>query len=311
MKKHDPKISVVIPVHSSSIDFLKLHRSLQKQAGRFETIFVFNPGPAPHWFSLDFEGAILHSNKVGVNQARNLGIQHAKGEWIYFLDSDCSLPNSDHIKDLENLLVEIDSNTVLGGRYLLDQFQGCSNSFSISYHQHQTQWINSGHHSQYGQIHFLGGNLLIHRDTLRENKFDGDIVFGGAETELIYRLLRKGCQGILLNGFDVVHSHNLSESDVFWKAFFQGYTSQLCLHRETHIRPEYRLATGKADRIDSDVYQFAFSWGQEWFSKHFRKPNAFERAMIGIFRNSRKNWKEKALRREKLWRTLSWMRDSR
>lgn len=55
---------------------------------------------------------VFHKENGGISSARNLGLNYAQGEWIFFVDSDDSLPKT----SLESLLARSsDANIIAGG----------------------------------------------------------------------------------------------------------------------------------------------------------------------------------------------------
>lgn len=59
---------------------------------------------------------VFHKENGGISSARNLGLNYAQGEWIFFVDSDDSLPKT----SLESLLSRSsDANIIAGGFFSL------------------------------------------------------------------------------------------------------------------------------------------------------------------------------------------------
>ena len=89
------KISVVIPVYNSSAFINKCMNSLYKQDFKkpFEIIIIDDASTdntlemIKKWNLLNISFFSLALNS-GPSAARNIGIKHAKGEYIYFLDAD-------------------------------------------------------------------------------------------------------------------------------------------------------------------------------------------------------------------------------
>ncbi|MDR0929612.1 MAG: glycosyltransferase family 2 protein [Oscillospiraceae bacterium] len=104
-----PRVSVITPVYNAEKTLLRCVNSVLAQTmPDFELLLIDNN-------SSDDSGAIirrlaqgdgrirpLHEGKQGVSAARNLGIENARGDYLFFLDSDDALaPNA-----LEMLLEE-------------------------------------------------------------------------------------------------------------------------------------------------------------------------------------------------------------
>lgn len=106
----NPYVSVVIPLYNQAPDITSCITSLRKQSYPFQemNIILVNDG------STDGSGEIcrricarypnvvyLEQENRGVSAARNLGIRHAAGKYIFFLDADDQLA-SDTIKSVSD-----------------------------------------------------------------------------------------------------------------------------------------------------------------------------------------------------------------
>ena len=105
----EPKVTIVIPVYNTQ-DFLdKCLSSVVNQTFSNMKIIIVNDGSTDNSLEIcqefaDKDKRITLVNKIneGVSVARNIGINLAEGEWIYFLDSDDYLDNN----TIENLINE-------------------------------------------------------------------------------------------------------------------------------------------------------------------------------------------------------------
>lgn len=88
-------ISVIVPYWNSEEWLGRCARSLHEQDGDFEFLLV-NDGSTDNGASIahlyaDFDErfiALDNENQKGVSGARNTGLNHARGEWVTFLDAD-------------------------------------------------------------------------------------------------------------------------------------------------------------------------------------------------------------------------------
>ncbi|WP_417197800.1 glycosyltransferase family 2 protein [Bizionia sp.] len=89
------KLSVVIPVYNGA-DFIEksYHSILSQQIQDFELIYVDNNSQDPSveyirkMVQLDSRVSLLAESKQGAAAARNTGIKHAQGDYIYIFDVD-------------------------------------------------------------------------------------------------------------------------------------------------------------------------------------------------------------------------------
>ena len=109
------KISIIIPFYRYTNYLEECFQSLFNQSFRdFETILVLDPkGEESASVYKKYEQAlnmrVIYSLKHGVNACRNAGLQQAKGEYIYFLDSD------DYVLEntFESMLASLDGSDIV------------------------------------------------------------------------------------------------------------------------------------------------------------------------------------------------------
>ena len=98
-----PMVSVIIPIYNTPIEmFTKCTESLVMQKGEYEFIFI-DDGSSVDYIEPIMKELMKKDNRVryifktntGVSNTRNVGIRHAKGKYIMFVDSDDYLfPNA-------------------------------------------------------------------------------------------------------------------------------------------------------------------------------------------------------------------------
>lgn len=102
-----PRISVIVPVWNRPVDIERCIRSLQRQtlpADEFEIIIVDNGSTdSTADIARDAGVCVLIEPRPGSYAARNLGLAAARGEYVAFIDSDCSADENWLEKGLEAL----------------------------------------------------------------------------------------------------------------------------------------------------------------------------------------------------------------
>lgn len=173
------QISVIIPTYKPQDYLWQCLDSLNAQTldkKQWEVIVVLN-GCAEPWLGElhayqqshpDLPMQIIHTEQAGVSNARNIGIERAKGEYIGFIDDD------DYVSDtyLEQLLQIAKKDTIA-----LSYTQAFSDTESyIPYYieqeyQHKAQY---GKQAFYKAKKYFGGPCmkLIHRDIIGDTRFD-------------------------------------------------------------------------------------------------------------------------------------------
>ena len=88
-------VSIIIPVYKVEPYLDKCVQSVIAQTYKdLEIILVDDGSPdrcpqmCDEWAQKDKRIRVIHQKNCGLSGARNTGIREAKGEWLYFLDSD-------------------------------------------------------------------------------------------------------------------------------------------------------------------------------------------------------------------------------
>ena len=126
-------LSIIIPVYNSE-DYLPrcIESVLSQSFSDFEVLLVDDGSQdscrviCDEYAAKDNRIRVFYKNNGGVSSARNLGLDHACGEWIYFVDSDDEiLPNG-----LQTLVdcISDDVDVVMGGFVEEDE---CGNVLSV------------------------------------------------------------------------------------------------------------------------------------------------------------------------------------
>jgi Glycosyltransferases involved in cell wall biogenesis len=115
-----PTLTIIIPVYNTKEYLPQCVESVLNQSYTDFELILVDDG------STDGSGAIcdayaekddrlfvFHKANGGVSSARNMGLEYARGVWVFFLDSDDSLPS----QAIESLMAhsESDVDMVLGG----------------------------------------------------------------------------------------------------------------------------------------------------------------------------------------------------
>lgn len=106
-------ISVIIPVYNVAPYLAKCLDSVIKQTYTDIEIIIIDDGSTDesgeicdYYTTLDNRIQVIHKDNAGLSSARNVGMDNAKGEWIFFIDSDDWL----NINVLNNLYLFAISN---------------------------------------------------------------------------------------------------------------------------------------------------------------------------------------------------------
>ena len=90
-----PAISVIIPVYNAEQYLRRCVDSVLTQSYTdFELLLIDDgsrdqsPAICDEYAAADHRVQVFHKPNGGVSSARNLGLDHARGQWITFIDSD-------------------------------------------------------------------------------------------------------------------------------------------------------------------------------------------------------------------------------
>lgn len=122
----NPKISIIVPVYNTEQYLSRCIDSILGQSFTdFELLLVDDGSPdgsgaiCNAYAEKDKRVRVFHKENGGVSSARNLGIDNAQGEWLYFVDSDDELL-PDGLKVLvDNISDDVD--VVMGGFESVDE----------------------------------------------------------------------------------------------------------------------------------------------------------------------------------------------
>ena len=91
----NPQISIIIPVYNTEAYLARCVRSVLAQSFSDFEIILINDGSTDlsgeicnDFAFIDTRVRVYHKENEGVSSARNMGLDHALGDWIIFLDSD-------------------------------------------------------------------------------------------------------------------------------------------------------------------------------------------------------------------------------
>lgn len=275
-----PSLSVIIPTHRRPDSLDRLLASLTKQvaAPPFEVIVIMNlqedESRLKNWATklpLTWKTA----GQLGVNRARNAGLENARGSVILLLDDDTELADPQLLKkhwDHHQAHPEVAG---FGGGYA---FLPELSDLAFAYHLIAMTWLLRYRREPDGRTPYLiGGHASYKSSVVRDGfRFSEAIQFGGSETEFNWRLFEAGRKLVYDPFLRVNHHIDLDWRDLARKAFLQGFHSsrrkrdmgapaatmkQSRAVREVRaMEPEDRGARWRI-RLGLHVFQFFFDQG--------------------------------------------------
>lgn len=237
-----PSVSVIVPVYNREEELSECLDSLAAlvyPADKVEVIVVDDA-------STDGSAATAAQHKArlvklpvnrGQSAARNVGVMHASGELVAFIDSDC-IADPAWLRDLVPFFQ--DSRTALVGGYVASFFQ---NTWLDRYEEVKSPLcmgsdlaIGSGPDSDF---YVPTCNMVVRKDVylrvggLKENQRVGE------DVDLCWRLKEAGFRLIYVPKGVVKHKHRSSFSATFSRRFQYGTSEPLLHDNHPHVSKRY------------------------------------------------------------------------
>lgn len=173
-----PEISVIIPVYNKEKYIEKSLRSVLDQPyGDFEVIIV-NDGSKDASLRIvqdiaktDERVVVVDIPNGGVSNARNVGLSHAHGQWIQFLDADDFLEH-DYLSQAIQILKEHEVDILFSGFTMVNEQMEQVRNVSLSEEGHRNQRQLCDHFIRYQyDTGFFGyiSNKLFSRSLLEKS----------------------------------------------------------------------------------------------------------------------------------------------
>ena len=232
-------ISVCIPVYNHVVvplaDELIRQSSLLK--AEVELVFIDDCSTDEyrnHNLSLEDKGNyILLDHNVGRSRIRNLFLEHAKGDYLIFIDNDVKVPE----KFLANYVATLSQSpsVVVGGiRY---GRRPKDDAYALRYQYGSASETRSAAiRSRHPYRSFMTGNFMIRTDLLRQYPFDETITgYGHEDTMMGYTLGQH--QVPILHIDNPVICDYLETNDVFLNKSCEAVANLVALYR-VHFQNE-------------------------------------------------------------------------
>jgi GT2 family glycosyltransferase len=163
------------------------------------------------------------TGQIGVNRARNRGLELARGDVVLFIDDDCVLSSPTFLS--RHLKWHRDRPEVcgVGGPYELSESAG---AIAEAYHWIADHWLMTSRYGADRTLFLVGGNCSFKTKVLKSfGGFNDQILFGGAELDVQIRMTNAGALFIFDENLTIEHRAELSLQSFLYKAFLQGYSA--------------------------------------------------------------------------------------
>ena len=235
-------ISVIIPTFRRQNRLRDLLGSLANQhvAAPYEVIVVANLPETGLKKTVESFGPNFRfheTGRLGVNMARNKGLERARGEIAVFLDDDTFVTDRAFLQKILSAHKRHPEALAIGGAYFP---KAEMTSVEAAYHwilEHDLRAL-TGERDEARLLR--AGNVSFKLSGLEpKHRFDDRIVFGGSEISLFTRLRREQNLFLLLDSLAVEHRAHVTLFDVAKRAFYQGYGQGLAEFETPPARPHW------------------------------------------------------------------------
>lgn len=214
------KLSVIIPTYNRKDKLSKTLIALSDQEFKDFEVIIVDDGSKDgtddliRTIDLPFSFKYLSQQNKGPATARNLGIRNASGELIFFTGDDIT-PSKNLLEELIKSYVKVNNDkvAVLGYTQWAPQIKMTPFRHYVSNYHFAYPTISDDNNVDWGM--FYTSNILINKEFLLDvGLFDEDFPFAAYEdTELSYRLYRRGLKIIFNKNAVAYHDHEISFKD--------------------------------------------------------------------------------------------------
>lgn len=250
-------VGVIIPTFNSSATLSETLQSVEAQNHDIEIIIVDNISDddtikIAEDFKLKskYSVKILKNENKNVGASRNIGLQHAKGNFILFLDSDDLLKP----EALITLLNNIDNNDIIFGGW--EDFD--SKTGEILHVSNYDISIKENNFSKYFKFKPTVSTALIRKNALVEWKED---MFVWEVTQFFLDILIKGAKAIFIPNLvtSIRQQNNLNRLSIKYDHFEPINSIEFLIKNKTQLKNSSQLEASTEEIIDKEIISYCYS----------------------------------------------------
>lgn len=223
-------VSVVIPTFRRQRTLRDLLGSLERQVCdvTFEVIVVANLPEAGLKKTVESYGPrfrFQETGRLGVNIARNKGLNLSRGAIVLFLDDDTYITDRDFIQKVAEAHARHPEALAIGGAYTPKAAMSAAEEAYYWILEHRMTSVRL----ERDEARLLAsGNVSFKREFLEtRHRFDDRVISGASEDALFARLRREQNLLLIYDTLSVEHRSSVGLWDLMKKGFFQGYVQKM------------------------------------------------------------------------------------
>lgn len=259
MNKREMKVSVIIPVYNRQAFIRQCVGSVVEQTWRDLEIILVDDGSGDESLAIcrqmeaeDDRIRVVSQDSRGVSSARNRGLSMARGEYVFFLDSDdtvCPLLLETFVRQAGEWGAGVlfcsytrrDPKEDGAGWEDIQNGRTIREPWIESTKKESEEWFHKKHHRELSGI----GGKMIDRRLIGDLQFDREIS-GGEDTVFMYNLIRRGVR--------------LACLDRQWYYYREHEGSLSHLNRIEKSRQSFKAY----EFIRDEEYRRGSRWAGEW-----------------------------------------------
>ncbi|MFT6868352.1 MAG: GT2 family glycosyltransferase [Cyclobacteriaceae bacterium] len=246
-----PKYSIIVPVFKREDEIKELLDSLALLTTQNFEIIIVDGSPADDLIAVntyvnsqlpDLAYQRLYSKGLGISDSRNLGADHAKGEYLIFMDSDVIVPK-DYFDELDHALERFGYDAFGGPDAAHESFSAIQKAISFSMTSMLTTGGIRGKEGHVGKFKPRGFNMGMKAEIFKVLGGYNALLPVGEDMDLSARIVAEGYKTGLVSRAFVYHKRRVSISK-FYKQVFRFGAARVMLsqmHRDelkvTHLFP--------------------------------------------------------------------------
>ena len=291
-----PIISILIPVYNTAPYIERCMRSIFHQSFTDFEIVAVDDGSTDDslevlkWLAKhDKRLHIYHKENGGVSSARNLAIDHARGDWYMFVDSDDELTSN--ALSVMHQATQNATCDMVAGSYVVTKGSGARGHADLF--QAATEWkqddaIEAFFTANPDRFHGYIWNRLFNATIIRENhiRFDTSIAYKEDGLFLIQYLLRcKHSLSVIPDEVYIYYGRSDSAMGQLQNGFVPAHITNL--YARVKILNEIKQYSGKAKHVmmaKQAVNQIARVLRHQMISSHYYHPKMWWRVFHELVR---------------------------
>lgn len=164
-------ISVIIPLYNKEPIIKRTIQSILSQDYNDYEIIIVNDGSTDKSVDIvktftDSRIKLIEQENGGPSKARNTGLLHSKGEWIYYIDADDTISNG-LLKSITHIIKTTEADVIMGG---IDFKKESGETISI---RHEEGYCSNVHKEIFiNRLKPCTGSIFYKRQVCLDNMYD-------------------------------------------------------------------------------------------------------------------------------------------